>query len=382
MPHFASTIPLSLYIHIPWCVSKCPYCDFNSHTIKGDLPEDIYINALLRDLTFDAPKVFDREIMSIFIGGGTPSVFSPQSIANLLAGVKTRLNLSADIEITLEANPGTFEQARFEGFREAGINRLSLGIQSFQPDKLKTLKRIHNASEAINAVEAAKKCGFSHFNLDLMFGLPQQTPEDALFDLQTAIKLNPTHLSWYQLTLEPKTPFYHRPPKLPDDDSIWEMQQMGRHFLEQHHLHQYEISAYSIDGHQCKHNRNYWEFGDYLGIGAGAHAKLTDLTLQTVTRFSKTKHPKNYLDPSTPFIDSENVISADELPLEFMMNALRLQQPIPTQWFTQRTGLPMKAIENTLTKASQQQLLLWEQDTITVTAMGRRYLNELLQLFL
>lgn len=382
MSKLTPSIPLSLYIHFPWCVRKCPYCDFNSHTLKQELPENDYIDALLADLEQDLSKIWGRSITSIFMGGGTPSLFSPTAIDHLLTAIKSRLRVSPEAEITLEANPGTIEQDKFKGFRQAGINRLSIGIQSFQAEKLKTLGRIHDQQEAIKAAEIAKNAGFDNFNLDLMFGLPQQTITDAIQDLQTAIMLNPTHLSWYQLTLEPNTLFYQKPPPLPADDLIWDMQQQGKNLLATHNFAQYEISAYAKSGLQCQHNLNYWEFGDYLGIGAGAHSKITDFANNTIRRFHKVRHPKDYLDINKAFIVEEKTVNPAELPLEFMMNALRLNKAIPITLFTERTGIDIAVISKPLNQAQKLELLAVENNNFIVTAHGQKFLNNLLELFL
>jgi putative oxygen-independent coproporphyrinogen III oxidase len=374
--------PLSLYIHLPWCVRKCPYCDFNSHTLRNELPENQYIAALIADLDQDLVKVTGRSLVSIFIGGGTPSLFSPAAIDALLTAVHARFNFNDNIEITLEANPGTVEYERFVGFRAAGVNRLSIGIQSFQEDKLKILGRIHNGNEAIRAVEAAHAAGFTNFNLDLMHGLPQQTLEDALYDLTTALQLKPTHLSWYQLTLEPNTLFYKQPPQLPADDFIWEMQDRCRELLAEHNFRQYEISAYSRSGKQCQHNRNYWQFGDYLGIGAGAHSKITDVKQQTITRDWKLKNPKDYLKADTTFIGEEKIISPTELPFEFMLNTLRLYEDIPLKLFVERTGLSIAELTTPLQKAEEKGLLNWNSEIIQPTDLGRRFYNDLVAMFI
>ncbi|EDN69790.1 oxygen-independent coproporphyrinogen III oxidase [Beggiatoa sp. PS] len=297
--NFTHIPPLSLYIHIPWCVRKCPYCDFNSHEISEPMPESDYIAALFADLEQDLPRVWGRTVRSIFIGGGTPSVLSPESIDDLLSGVRARIPVIANAEITLEANPGTVDSDRFNGFRKAGINRLSLGIQSFNDNALQSLGRIHGRKEALLAIEAAKQAGFQNINLDLMFGLPGQTLDAALEDLQTAVAFQPFHISWYQLTIEPNTLFYHQPPALSDDDLLWDMQTAGQTYLAAQGYYHYEISAYAKPAQQCQHNLNYWKFGDYLGIGAGAHAKITNTSkinfgLQ-ITRFSKQRHPRTYL---------------------------------------------------------------------------------------
>ncbi len=374
-------IPLSLYIHIPWCVRKCPYCDFNSHALKGNLPEPEYVAALLADLAMDYPLVAGRKLHSIFIGGGTPSLFSPESFVTLFAGIKNYFELD-NIEITLEANPGTVEQARFEGFRAAGINRLSLGIQSLQDDKLKTLGRIHSASEAIKAVEIAKLAGFDNFNLDIMFGLPDQSIDDAMYDLKTALALQPTHFSWYQLTLEPNTLFHAKPPVLPMDDAIWEMQEQGQAYLQTQGFQQYEISAYAKPGKQCQHNMNYWLFGDYLGIGAGAHGKM--IQGSGIQRTWKIKNPRDYLNGHTKhnFMGGIEIIQNKDLPFEFMLNALRLNQNIPLDLFTDRTGLSAEVLKQNLDLAVQKGFLSIHNNYLTKTELGTRFLNDLIVLFL
>jgi oxygen-independent coproporphyrinogen-3 oxidase len=374
-------IPLSLYIHLPWCVKKCPYCDFNSHTAPDQVPEMVYIDALLRDLEQDLPSVWGRKIQTIFIGGGTPSLFSPSALEHLLTQLHSRLAYCPTIETTLEANPGTVEQTKFEGYRRCGFNRLSIGIQSFQEAKLKRLGRIHGGEEAKNAVTTAKLAGFHNINIDLMFGLPEQTIEEAISDLQTAIELAPTHLSWYQLTIEPNTHFSQFPPTLPEDDYIWEMQKKGQELLSQAGYAQYEISAYSKKNFQCQHNRNYWEFGDYLGIGAGAHSKITDPATGNVQRQWKIKHPKHYL-AATKFAAGEKWVQTDELPLEFMLNALRLYEPIPHSLFEMRTGLPITAIASSLQKAQDLGLLILGENDLSTTDRGKLYLNDLINCFM
>lgn len=382
MFRFTESIPLALYIHIPWCIRKCPYCDFNSHEKRGELPEADYINALIADLDEDLKNTQQRELISIFIGGGTPSLFSPEAIAKLLAAVQSRMNFSPNIEITLEANPGTIDLVRFAGFRRAGINRLSIGIQSLQNDKLKKLGRIHDAATAIQAVEAAHQAGFQNFNIDLMYGLPQQSLADALYDLETAIALRPTHLSWYQLTLEPNTPFHRTPPSLPGDETTWEMQEQGKALLARHQLQQYEVSAYGLAEHFSQHNMNYWQFGDYLGIGAGAHGKLTDVKTQTVTRYWKRKHPREYLMQDNTYLAGSQIISAENIPFEFMLNALRLYQTIPFKLFETRTGLPITIISTQLKIARAKELLTYDETSLTVTELGKRFLNDLVELFM
>ncbi len=347
MFNFTATPPLALYVHIPWCVRKCPYCDFNSHEVRDNFPEDSYIKALLADLEQELPAVWGRTVDTLFIGGGTPSLFSVRGIQQLLSGIRARIPLRPGAEITLEANPGTVDQARFTGYREAGINRLSIGVQSFQDGLLASIGRIHGASEALAATTAAHLAGFENINLDLMFGLPAQTTAEALLDLRTAMELQPTHLSWYELSIEPNTWFYRHPPLRPDDDALWEMQTAGRSLLEDAGYHRYEVSAYAQRGRQCRHNLNYWQFGDYLGIGAGAHAKISNAATQTITRTSKVKHPQTYLETAhrETRISRSTELSADDVMLEFAINSLRLDSGFTKAAFTQATGLPFAAIE-------------------------------------
>ncbi|GGO78055.1 YggW family oxidoreductase [Marinobacterium nitratireducens] len=373
--------PLSLYIHIPWCVRKCPYCDFNSHAARGDLPEEQYVEALMADLESELADVQGREIETVFIGGGTPSLFSAGALARILAGVAQRTPLAANAEITMEANPGTFEQARFAGFREAGVNRLSLGIQSFSDAQLSALGRIHSADEAYTAVASARAIGFDNINLDLMHGLPQQTLTGALHDLETAISLQPEHLSWYQLTIEPNTEFNARPPALPVDELLWEIQEQGQQRLALHGFRQYEISAYARDGREAAHNLNYWRFGDYIGIGAGAHGKLTRPEEKRIVRRWKQRQPAAYMDPARR-LGGENPIAADELAFEFMLNALRLVDGVPVGLLGERTGLDLQQIGPQLEKAVRQGLLEENPDQIRPTSQGRLFLNNLLELFL
>ena len=381
MFNFTATPPLSLYIHIPWCVRKCPYCDFNSHAVREEIPEDAYINALIADLEQDLPAVWGRTIETVFIGGGTPSLFSPAGIDRLLGAVRARVPLKPDAEITLEANPGTVDQARFKGFRDAGINRLSIGVQSFQPDLLQNIGRIHSDSEAVIAVEAARHAGFDNLNLDLMFGLPGQSTAQALMDLRTATALEPAHISWYELTIEPNTWFHRHPPERAADDTLWDIQQAGGTLLGTRGFERYEVSAYARDGQQCRHNMNYWQFGDYLGIGAGAHAKISDAATQGITRISKVRHPRTYLDSahSSQRISTLSRLTADDAVLEFAMNALRLEQGFSTTTFTATTGLPCATIETIINKGITDGLLAFNNDAIKATPRGQRYLNELLQ---
>lgn len=377
--------PLGLYIHLPWCVRKCPYCDFNSHAIKNDsLPESEYIDALLADLSQDLPLPDKREVETIFIGGGTPSLFSPESIDRLLTGLAQHITIANDAEITLEANPGTVETGRFAEFSAAGINRLSIGVQSFQDDALQRLGRIHGAKDAFLAAEQAHKAGLENFNLDLMFGLPRQTPKYALKDLQNAVSLEPAHISWYQLTLEPNTHFYQSPPPgIPADETIWEIQQQGQQYLAQHDFLQYEISAYARK-QSCKHNLNYWQFGDYLGIGAGAHSKITNSNRTCINRTAKVKHPRDYMAHANTAdrISNTRQLSVQDLTLEFMMNALRLNEGFEPVLFNQRTGLSLESIDVLLTQASEKDFLDVKDDNIQATILGQRFLNDLLSIFM
>ncbi len=374
--------PLSLYIHFPWCIRKCPYCDFNSHALRDELPETAYINALLEDLDQQLPKVLGRPIISIFMGGGTPSLFSPIAIKYLINEIKKRLDFSSEIEISLEANPGTVEYQRFQGYRAAGINRLSIGVQSFQNHQLKALGRIHGEKEAINAVMAAKAAGFTNINIDLMHGLPGQTLQEGLEDLSKAFELTPTHISWYQLTIEPNTEFAVRPPKLPVDDKIWELQEEGKRQLLKNAYMQYEISAYSQATSICIHNQNYWEFGDYLGIGAGAHSKLTYANEKIIIRAWKLKNPKDYLKKKNNFLSGEEIVLEKELAFEFMLNTLRLHYTISVELFEQRTGLAFSTLTEPLFAAEKLELLMLQGNAIQLTDRGKRFYNDLVALFL
>ena len=381
MPGLFRLPPLALYIHIPWCVRKCPYCDFNSHAAGPELPEEAYVDALLADLDSDLPAAHGRELVSIFFGGGTPSLFSARALDRLLQGVNRRLGFAHDIEITLEANPGTFEQAKFVDYRTLGINRLSIGVQSFQSDQLKALGRIHDGAEAVRAAEMARRAGFDNFNLDLMHGLPGQDVDGALADLRQAIALAPTHLSWYQLTLEPNTVFWSQPPQIPEDDILWDIQEAGQALLAEAGFAQYETSAYARDGRRARHNLNYWSFGDFLGIGAGAHAKLSDPDGH-IRRTWKTRLPKDYLDPAKRFQAGERELEPAELPFEFMMNALRLTEGVPATLFEQRTGLALASIEEACAAARGAGLLDTDPQRLKPTARGQLFLNDLLQHFL
>ncbi|MEX6678776.1 radical SAM family heme chaperone HemW [Pseudomonas sp. W2Oct36] len=373
--------PLSLYIHIPWCVRKCPYCDFNSHTASPVLPEQEYVDALLADLDQDLPHVYGRELSTIFFGGGTPSLFSADALGRLLSGVEQRIRFAPDIEITLEANPGTFEQVKFSAYRGLGINRLSIGIQSFQEAKLKALGRIHNGDEAVRAADMARRAGFDNFNLDLMHGLPDQSQEDALGDLRQAIALAPTHLSWYQLTLEPNTVFWNQPPTLPEDDILWDIQEAGQTLLRENGYGQYEVSAYAQPGREARHNLNYWSFGDFIGIGAGAHGKLSHPDGRII-RTWKTRLPKDYLNPAKAYQAGEKRLPLDEMPFEFLMNALRLTKGVDAALFQHRTGLSVDSLASARLEAEQRGLLETDPARLVATARGQLFLNDLLQHFL
>jgi oxygen-independent coproporphyrinogen-3 oxidase len=383
MPVFATPIPLALYVHIPWCARKCPYCDFNSHEARGPVPEQAYVDALLADLEQDLPRVWGRRIDSVFFGGGTPSLFSAEALERLLSGLRARLPLRPDSEITLEANPGTVERGKFAEFREAGINRLSIGVQSFDDEQLQRLGRIHDRRDAFAAAEAAHAAGLDNFNLDLMFGLSGQTVEQARADIAAAISLRPTHISYYQLTIEPNTVFHRAPPTLPDEEVVDVIFRCVQAELARHGYRRYEVSAYARDNRRCRHNLNYWEFGDYLGIGAGAHGKLTDPAAEQISRLCKLKHPDAYLARAgTPVgIGGDRPILETDLPVEFLMNALRLVDGVPAELFGERTGLPLTALEPALGRARERGLLETDPARLRPTELGLRFLNDLLQAF-
>jgi putative oxygen-independent coproporphyrinogen III oxidase len=374
--------PLALYVHLPWCVRKCPYCDFNSHQAPPLVPQAQYVDALLADLEVDAPAASGRPIASVFFGGGTPSLFSPEEIARFLAGARERIEFDAEAEITLEANPGTIEHGRFAGYRDAGVNRVSLGVQSFSDAHLQALGRIHGVSEIARAVEELRAARLHNFNLDLMYGLPGQTLAQALADIDAALALSPAHVSHYQLTLEPGTVFYHRPPPLPDVEEIWEMQLACQARLAQSGYRQYEVSAYTQRDRECRHNVNYWSFGDYIGVGAGAHGKLTHEG--RIERTTRIKQPREYLARSGAHRVAERIlIEPHELPFEYMLNALRLNSGFDSAAFEQRTGLTLEAIGPNLGLAERRGLL--EQDAPEhwrPTELGQRFLNDLQALFL
>ena len=374
--------PLSLYVHLPWCVRKCPYCDFNSHAVKATLPEAEYVQALLRDLEHDLPRVWGRRVSSIFIGGGTPSLFSAGAIQELLAGIRARITVLPAAEITLEANPGTADAGHFAGYRKAGVNRLSMGVQSFSDDRLQSLGRIHSAAQAEAAFQLARQSGFDNINIDLMYGLPGQTTAQLHDDLVRALALAPEHLSYYQLTLEPNTLFYAQPPALPDEDVLASMQERVEQQLAAADYEQYEVSAYARPGRQCRHNLNYWTFGDYLGIGAGAHGKLTGH--DSLVRLWKVKHPREYLARAgqAAAIAGEQQLADHDRVAEFMLNALRLTRGFESTLFESHTGLPLSTAGPQLQAACERGLLLQTGDTIRPSELGRRFLNDLVQYFL
>lgn len=380
--------PLALYIHIPWCVRKCPYCDFNSHTAPSGLPERDYVAAVLADLDLDlrdyGAALANRPIISVFFGGGTPSLFSPTAIAALLDGARERLKFDAAAEITLETNPGTVEHGRFEDYRRAGVNRLSFGVQSFDDDKLARLGRIHSSAEVREAIALARAAGYDNFNLDLMYALPQQDLAGALADVDAAIALAPSHISHYQLTLEPNTAFARTPPPLPDDDLAWDMQEACQQRLADAGFEHYETSAYARAGRRSVHNVNYWQFGDYLGIGAGAHGKLSDAATGAQRRRWKVRAPKAYLAHagSARGIGADEAIAADQLPFEFMLNALRLEHGFARTLFAERTGLAEDRIAAALDEAQGRGWLAVTADRIRPTDLGKRFLNDAIALFL
>ncbi len=373
--------PLSLYVHFPWCVKKCPYCDFNSHEATGGFPEDEYLSALRADLEQALPLIWGRKIYTIFIGGGTPSLLSAKGLDRLLSDIRTLLPLDGAVEITMEANPGTFEAEKFKSYRSSGINRLSIGIQSFNVKHLQALGRIHDGDEARRAVDIAM-ANFDNFNLDLMYALPSQTLEEARQDVQTAIAFAPPHLSLYHLTMEPNTVFAKYPPVVPDDDASADMQDMIAEVTSAAGYQHYEVSAYAQPKRQARHNLNYWEFGDYLGIGAGAHTKLS--FPHRVIRQARYKQPKSYMEQmrlGNP-IQEETEISRSELGFEFMLNAMRLTNGVEVNLFAERTGMPLNAIERALNEAEAKGLLYRDHKTIKPTELGQRFLNDLQQMFL
>ncbi|MCP3868133.1 MAG: radical SAM family heme chaperone HemW [Gammaproteobacteria bacterium] len=380
---FDASIPLGLYIHTPWCVRKCPYCDFNSHETARPPDYDAYVDGLIADLEFELPLVEGRELGSVFIGGGTPSLFPPQAIGRLLKGVRERMPCHSEMEVTMEANPGTLEADRYPGYREGGVNRLSVGVQSFTASALQQLGRIHGVEQAVTAIENARQAGFDNLNLDLMFGLPGQSRKQALSDVALALELGPTHLSYYQLTLEPNTAFHHAPPVMPSDDNVWEIQQQGHGLIESAGYHRYEISAYALPGRECRHNLNYWQFGDYLGIGAGAHGKLTDTRINRVVRRHRVRSPGRYLSGAggAGALAGETRLTQADLSIEFMMNALRLSGGFSKDLFRGRTGLSGAEIEKGIWKGMEKGFIALDGATVRPTPLGYRFLDDLLVLF-
>jgi putative oxygen-independent coproporphyrinogen III oxidase len=380
-PHFDALPPLSLYVHIPWCLKKCPYCDFNSHERRGEIPEARYVDALLADLELALPSIWGRRVHTVFFGGGTPSLFAPESIDRILAGVRARVLLAPDAEITLEANPGTFERVRFAGFKAAGINRLSVGVQSFEPRFLNALGRVHDADEARAAAAAAIEI-FGNVNLDLMYALPGQTLADAKSDLDEALRFSPPHLSFYHLTIEPNTLFHRYPPALPDDETAADIEDAIAETLGAAGYLHYETSAYARPGHECRHNVNYWRFGDYLGIGAGAHSKLS--FQQRVVRQVRHKQPQHYIEEAergSPLAE-DRTVERNEIGFEFMLNALRLTEGVPVALFAERTGFPLTLVQKALDEAEQRGLIERDHQHIRPTALGQRFLNDLQAIFL
>lgn len=383
--------PLSLYVHIPWCVKKCPYCDFNSHADNGGLPEVEYVETLIKDLEFDAELAQGRELVSIFFGGGTPSLFSAASIEAIIDAAQKIIGIADGAEITLEANPGTFEQEKFTGYKHAGVNRLSIGIQSFNDQHLKALGRIHGRSEAIQAVETARQAGFDNINLDLMHGLPDQNPAQARADIEQAIELEPEHISWYQLTIEPNTVFYSKPPTLPDEPRLEAIQDGGLATLQAASFEQYEVSAFAQASRQAVHNNNYWQFGDYLGIGAGAHGKITVAEMQGIIRSQKTRLPSDYLDRQDDFSTNSHLankylantrtLGNTELPVEFFMNVLRLNQGVPKDYFEQRTGLDFEYISGLWANLEREGLVHAPTKALVTTLQGHQFLDSILARF-
>jgi len=380
-PRFAALPPLALYVHIPWCLRKCPYCDFNSHEAKGEAPEASYVEALVADLELALPSIWSRRVFSVFIGGGTPSLFSAAAIDRLLAAIRARVPLEPGAEVTLEANPGTFEREKFAGYRDAGVNRLSLGIQSFDPQHLKDLGRVHDAEEARRAADAALVI-FGNVNFDLMYALPRQTVAEAEADLDAALAFSPPHLSFYHLTLEPNTLFHRYPPPLPDDETTADIEDAVHSKLDAAGYGHYETSAYARPGRECRHNLNYWKFGDYLGIGAGAHSKLS--FADRVVRQVRHKQPKQYLEQialGAPLME-DSVVKRDDIGFEFMLNALRLTEGVPSTLFAERTGYPLSLVRRGLEEAEARGLLERDPSVLRPTPLGQRFLNDLQQLFL
>ena len=386
--HFTQLPPLSLYVHIPWCIRKCPYCDFNSHESRGEIPEMAYVDALLDDLANEMPLVWGRQISTVFIGGGTPSLFSAQALDKLLSGIRALTALAPNVEITMEANPGTFEQQRFKDYRALGINRLSIGIQSFNAEKLSVLGRVHSADEAKRACEIAHAAGFEQINLDMMFALPDQTQAQLLNDIQLALAQHTTHLSFYELTLEPNTLFARFPPSLPDDDVRAQMQDVVVQELSEAGFERYEVSAYakreSGNRNRSAHNMNYWQFGDYIGIGCGAHGKISSADAGNIVRRWKQKHPKTYLQAKSADerLGQQTEISLQDTALEFMMNALRLREGFSIPLFELHTGVSLNTWQASLETAMERNLIEQQGLELRATDTGYNWLNEILQLFM
>ncbi len=376
---------LALYVHLPWCARKCPYCDFNSHQLKSGQPDASYIDALIRDFETELPRLEGRRIDSVFFGGGTPSLFAPAEFARLISALKARIAFADDAEITMEANPGTIERGRFSGYAEAGINRVSLGAQSFDARALSVLGRIHSPDDTLRAVDELKAANIDNFNLDLMYALPGQTLEEAQRDVQIACALTPSHISYYQLTLEPGTVFHSRPPVLPDEDAAWQIQLAGQTLLKDSGFAQYEVSAYARPGARCRHNMNYWLFGDYLGIGAGAHGKISLGLPAKILRTVKPKQPREYQDRiarAAIGVGEESYIAAADLPFEFMLNALRLNDGFSGACYRARTGLELEFLDEKLVRAQARGLLEPTTEGWRPTELGRRFLNDLQASFL
>ena len=373
--------PLSLYIHIPWCIKKCPYCDFNSHVATSVIPEADYVKAVIEDLKNDLPWVQGRKLHSIFFGGGTPSLFSGFSIGAILREAERLIGFENNIEITLEANPGVMDQQNFSDLYAAGVNRLSIGIQSFNDTHLKSLGRVHDSQDALSAIDIAQSSGFSNFNIDLMHGLPNQSIANAINDIEIAVSSGASHISWYQLTIEPNTEFYSRPPILPVDDRLADIQRSGLHIIKKNNYSQYEVSAFARNGQKSRHNVNYWQFGDYLGIGAGAHGKVTIPEDNQVIRTTKTRQPKDYLNRVGSPLAKKIEISKEDIILEFMMNGLRLNNGVPTHYLSSRTGLDEKSIKQKISKLQSQGLMESSALRYQTTSLGYQFLNTVLQSF-
>jgi putative oxygen-independent coproporphyrinogen III oxidase len=368
--------PLSLYIHLPWCERKCPYCDFNSHDAAAALPEQSYVDTLLADLQADLVFVAGRPINTIFIGGGTPSLFSVAAIERLMRGIAERVELSVGFEATMEANPGSAEAEKFQGYREAGINRISLGVQSFQDEQLQALGRVHNSDEAHSAIEKILAAGLDNFNIDLMHGLPGQSVLGAAADLKAGLAYSPAHLSWYQLTIEPNTVFHNRPPVLPVEDALADIQDEGARLLSEQGYNQYEVSAFARQNSRCRHNENYWSFGDYLGVGAGAHSKISQLN-GPVTRYSKRRQPTQYMTAkASDYIATRRELTPADLIGEYMLNALRLNHGFTVEQFSARTGLAIESIESRIESLKERNLLLSDPDGVCTTMLGRQFLDD------